>query len=175
MGEKITAGNGRALQRQKIASTGFTEKKRQRFLDTLAATCNVRMSAAAAGVGLSSCYRLRTRDASFADAWRTALAIGYDRLEAALLDYALSRVEAQAIDPDAADPAAVEESAVGVLATGQVTNADLQFAVSLLNRHRAAVEGRAPAGRGARRASAEETDAALRRKLDSLARRLGRS
>jgi hypothetical protein len=156
-----------------ISNSGFGREKRKRFLDALAATCNVRIAAGAAGIALSSCYRLRARDRSFADAWQQALAIGYDRLEDALLDYALSRIEADEIDPEAVDPAAIEGSAVVALARRSVSNADLQFAIGLLNRHRAAVEGRRLGGRGARRATAEETDAALTRKLDALARQLG--
>lgn len=170
---KITAGNGRVLQRMAIGDSGFTAAKRKGFLDALAATCNVSIAARAAGMALSSCYRLRSRDASFAEAWRAALAIGYERLEEALLDYALSRLEVQEIDPDAADPAVTAGSAVTALAERNVSNADLQFALALLTRHRATAEGRRVHGRGARRATAAETDAALKRKLDSLARRLG--
>ena len=126
-------------------------------------------------MALSSCYRLRARDQGFADAWRQALTIGYDRLEEALLDYALSRVEAEEIDPETVDPVAIEGSVMTALADRSVSKTDLQLALSLLNRHRAAVEGRRVAARGARRATAEETDAALTRKLDALARQLAGS
>jgi len=168
MTEKITSGNGRALQRMAVNDRGFTVDKRRSFLDMLAATCNVRTSAEAAGVALSSCYRLRARDAGFAQAWQAAMAIGYARLEEALLNYALWRVEAEAIDADAA----VEGSLVGKLTRRTVSAADLQFALALLNRNRAMAEGRALAGRGTQRATADETDAALRKQLDVLARQM---
>jgi hypothetical protein len=170
--EHIRAGNHRALQRARRTSHRITETKRQRFLDTLAATCNVCMAAEAAGAAASSFYRLRRRDTAFADAWQEAITTGYHRLEEALLDYALSRVEAHAIDPDAADPATVGRSEVGKLARRTVSATDLQFALALLGRHRAMAEGRARLIRSAHRATAEETDAALRKHLDVLARQL---
>lgn len=167
----IVAGNQRALQ---VRATRITAAERQLFLDTLAATCNVSTAQRAAGRSLSGFYKLRERDPEFAAQWQRALAIGYDRLEQALLTYALKRVEAAEIDPDAADRAAVEGSLVKALETRGVSAAELQFALNLLSRHRAAAEQRAPAGRGAPRVSAEETDAALIAKLDRLARQMAR-
>ncbi len=167
----ITAANRRALQEQEEHSRTFSQAKRKRFLETLAATCNVRLSAREAEIGMTSCYRLRAKDPGFAEAWRTALAMGYERLEEALLGYAVSRVEAAGIDPGAVDPAGVEGSFADCVARGEVTNGDLQFAVGLLNRHRATIEGRDRPGRNGHRATREETDAALRAKLDSLAER----
>ncbi len=165
-------GNRRALQVKAIGDNRFTKRHQKRFLDALAATCNVRISAEAAGKSLSSCYRLRARDANFADAWRIALGMGYERLEEALLDYALETVGVRDIDPDAVDLEAFKGSVVSALADRTVSNADLQFAIGLLNRHRATVEGRRVSGRGGPRATAAETDAALRRKLDALARQM---
>lgn len=172
MSETIKAGSHRALQRARCGADRITETKRQRFLDMLAASCNVRMAAEAAGATASSFYRLRRREPGFADTWQEAIAIGYHRLEEALLEYALSRVEAEDIDPDRADPEAVARSIVGKLDRRTVSMEDLRFALSLLNRHRAAAEGRARIPRGTHRATAEETDAALRKHLDTLARQL---
>ena len=56
--------------------------------------------------------------------------------------------------------------------TTKLTSTDVQLALAVLNRHRATVEGRASKPRGARRVTQEETDAALTRKLDALARKL---
>jgi hypothetical protein len=165
----IAPGNGRALQ---VRAARFTSEARRVFLDTLAATCNVSAAQRACGMGITACYRLRARDPEFAAAWQQALAIGYDRLEQALLHYSLERVEAAEIDPDAADRAAVEGSVVRALETRTASAEELRFALALLNRHRAAAEQRAPAGRGAPRVSAEETDAALTAKLDRLARQM---
>ena len=172
-GQRITGGNKRALQVQEDHPRIFTAERRKNFLDTLAATCNVRLSARVADVGLTSCYRLRAKDPGFAEAWRIALAMGYDRLEEALLEYAVSRVEAANVDPGAVDPATVDGSFAQSVANGSVTSGDLHFAVGLLNRHRATIAGKESAGRNGHRATRAETDAVLRRKLDSLAKRTG--
>ena len=171
---KISATTGRALQVNAADPSRFTQEKRRRFLDALAATCNVRMAAEAAGVAHSSCYRLRERDASFADAWQTAVGIGYFRLEDALLGYAVARIEATEIDPERADPAVIERSALGMLSRAVVPIDELRFFLALLNRHRE-TDGRALPGRRARRATPEETDAALRKHLDVLARQIGKN
>jgi hypothetical protein len=174
MDEKITGGSSRALQCIPIAPSGFTKRKRQRFLDALAATCNVRMAAEAAGVDKSTAYRLRERDQSFADAWQTALGIGYFRLEDALLGYAVSRIEANEVDPDNADSNVIERSAAHRLSGGVVSVDELRFFLALLNRHRE-TEGRKRTGRRAPRATPEETDAALRKHLDVLARQIAKN
>ena len=168
MSETIRPSGYRALQRTEPRPGQITEAKRQRFLDTLAETCNVRVSAEASGMDRNSFYR--RRDAGFADAWQAAMAIGYLRLEEALLHYALSRIEADAIDPDRADPDAVAASAVGRLSERRVPVEELRFIAALLERHRTMAEGRARTPRGTRRATAAETDAALRKHLDTLAR-----
>lgn len=172
MSEHIRAGSHRVLQRARRTSDRITKEKRQRFLDMLAATCNVGMASEAAGAAASSFYRLRRREPGFADAWQEAIAIGYHRLEEALLAYALSQVEAEDIDPERADPETIARSIVGKLDRRTVSMEDLRFALSLLNRHRAAAEGRAAIPRGTHRATAEETDAALCKHLDTLARQL---
>jgi hypothetical protein len=171
--EAITAGNKRVLQVRRVRRGGFDKAKRKRFLDTLAATCNVTSAVRAAGVAQSSCYRARMRDAAFAAAWEEAIATGYQRLEEALLDYALARVVGEVPDPAAADPEALAQSPITALAERTISASDLHFAVGLLNRQRAAAEGKVTLGRRVKMASPAETDAALRRKLDQLARRMG--
>lgn len=149
----------------------FNKAKRKRFLDTLAGTCNVTLAVRAAGVAASSCYRARLRDADFAAAWDAAIKNGYQRLEEALLDYALARLAGDAPAPDLADPERVH-SALPSLAERNISTGDLQFALALLNRQRASAEGPSRRARGVKIASPAETDAALRRKLDQLARRM---
>lgn len=149
----------------------FGKVTRTRFLERLATTCNVSVAARSAGVAVSSCYRLRARDAPFATAWDAALAVGYDRLEAALLEYALEKVERGAADPEAIAPEAIRGSVKAALAERTVSHSDLQLAVGILSRHRAAIEGKKPA-RGGQRMTSDETDAALRRALDGLSRRV---
>jgi hypothetical protein len=82
------AGNQRLLQRRAERKDGFTEEKRQIFLDHLAGCCNVRRSAAAAGVSDVTVNYHRRRDSVFAQACEQALETGYQMLEAALLERA---------------------------------------------------------------------------------------
>ncbi|WNO53553.1 hypothetical protein [Stakelama saccharophila] len=139
-------------------SNGWTKKRRETFLNTLAETCNVTASARAAGVWPSNAYKLRRSDAEFAALWRAAMVVGYDRLEARLLEVATSALN----DIDLKDP-------------GDTKSREINFdnAVKLLRTHRGAVaEGRTrSADAPRRRATQEETDAALIRKLDALDRR----
>ena len=63
---------------------GWAMKAEDRFIETLAESANVTLSAAAAGVSPSSAYRRRGRDACFRARWGEALATGYAQLEMAL-------------------------------------------------------------------------------------------
>ncbi|QNE32267.1 hypothetical protein F1C10_10125 [Sphingomonas sp. NBWT7] len=152
-----------------FARTGTRQAK---FAAILAETCNVSAAARAAGVAASTCYRWRAQDAGFAASWDAALGIGYDRLEAALLDYALERIGHGAGDPAAISPDEVKGSIAFAVAQRCVSHADLQFAVGMLTRHRAAGEGRKAGAKGKGVVTRAEADAALRRALDGLARRV---
>ena len=149
-------------------------QRRAMFVATLAETCNVSAAARAAGVVASTCYRWRAQDAAFSAAWDDALAIGYDRLEAALLDYALEKIERGA-SAEAVEADAFKGTLATAVAERNVSLAELQFAAGMLARHRAALEAKA-AGKRARKAkdmpSAAETDAVLKRALDGLARQV---
>ncbi len=147
-------------------------KRQAVFVTTLAETCNVSASARAAGVAASTCYRWRAQDAAFAAAWDAALAVGYDRLEAALLDYALERVERGLVDPDVVTADEVPGSVAVAVAQRCVSHADLQFAVGMLSRHRAAGEGKKAGAKSKEPVTRREADAALRRALDGIARRV---
>jgi hypothetical protein len=57
------------------------------FFEALVETSNVSVSAARAGVPLSTVYKLKRRDAAFAGRWRAALHEGYDNLEMELLGH----------------------------------------------------------------------------------------
>jgi hypothetical protein len=83
----------------RVLATGWTKARRTRFLDHLAATGHVGMSAKAAGMDVSGAYALRRRDAAFAGLWEAALEIGFARLEAELLSKALGD-GINAIEPD---------------------------------------------------------------------------
>jgi hypothetical protein len=83
----------------------WTPLLRERFLVTLAETCNVKMACAAAGKSDVGAYKLRQRDPSFRAAWRRALGEGYARLEIQLLERALIGEAKLREAIDVADPA----------------------------------------------------------------------
>lgn len=62
----------------------------QLFLQALSATCNVRLSAAAAGASPAAFYRRRQRSAAFDREFRLALEAGYERLEMAAVEASLA-------------------------------------------------------------------------------------
>lgn len=190
---RIGSGNRRPVQVVKVKEGGWTKGKRQIFLDTLAATCNVTHATAAAGMKGKSAYDLRRADPVFAELWREALATGYERLEDAVLRQALMGVNALEIDPEAGvalpSPSPVPDETVeetsrtntekggharpgSGISRGLAMPQQVHIALAVLNRYRASVEGRGSAGRGPRRATAEETDAAIHRKLDALLRQV---
>ena len=85
--ERICAGKNRLVQ---VASAGsrklFDAKRREVFLEWFAATCNVRLAAAKAGVAYQTVFKHRMKDEAFARDWDGALAQGYARLEARLVE-----------------------------------------------------------------------------------------
>lgn len=184
----LTGQNGRRVQLARVKRGGWTKARRKRFLDVLATTCNVTTATAAAGMKGKSAYDLRKRDPAFAALWQDALALGYETLEQAVLRGALEGVNAIEIEGEAAldevggtDEAGAAADDVGKpghaapgsgVSRAPVGMAQLQFALSLLNRYRAVVGGDDRRGRARRRTTAAETDALLRKKLDGLARRL---
>jgi len=164
----------------------WTNRRREEFLAVLSASCNVRAACAAVDMSPRGAYLLRRRDKAFADAWREAMAMGYDALEGALLRHAIVALGGDD-DADGDRPASAagarggiavaERPAVdpGTARRGSGMNAkalpvnDVQLALVLLSRHRRDVDEKPIRGR---RATSEETDAALSRKLDALARKL---
>lgn len=82
---------GKSVPKVKAAQrNGWTEKRERRFLDHLAATCNVSASLREVGATAALVYRHRQKSAQFRAAWDHALSEGYARLEAMLLDRALN-------------------------------------------------------------------------------------
>lgn len=128
---------------------------RRRFLDHLAATCNVKAAAEAIEVDPGSVYYLRRRDPAFTAEWAEALELGYQMLETRLVGHALAgrgRTDA------------IEQDGIGAI------NPDL--ALVMLAAHRNAMAGK-PSRGGPRpqRATEEETNAALLKKLDAIEKR----
>lgn len=145
--ERRTAKVGRRWVR-------WTAGMKDRFLDHLAATCNVKASAAEIGVDPVSVYRLRRNDPRFAGQWADALAAGYEMLETQLVGHALAG--GGAVIDNGAD-------AIGPI--------DKDLALRLLSAHRGQIGGKAPRGGPKRHvATRQETDAAILRKLAAMAR-----
>lgn len=118
----------------------------------LAGSCNVRESAAAAGVAPVNIYELRRKDARFAAEWHEALLAGYQLLETELVGYALTGGNA------AQDIA------------GAARRIDVDIALKLLSQHRNALLGQRRPKPLTKRATSEETDRAILKKLDALDR-----
>lgn len=141
-----------SVQRQR--GNNWTPEKRAVFLDHLAATCNVTRSCEAAGMRPSAAYGLRRVDATFAEQWRAALLTGYDRLEEALIQHAmrgLTEIEHGEVPEAPFDPA---------------------VAMALIKMHEARKRGlKKASGPPIRRATEDETDAAILKQLAALAKR----
>jgi hypothetical protein len=82
---RATRTAGGRLQLRRHRPGRITRAHEQAFLSALAATANVRLSAAAAGFSHSAFYRRREASPAFAREMRLALQTGYDRIEFALL------------------------------------------------------------------------------------------
>ncbi len=130
----------------------WTDRAEAKFLDALAASCNVRWSAARTGFSKEAIYRRRRLDTAFAARWQSALEQGYARIEMALVKRALDALEGADPDPDTPIPV--------------LTVAD---AISVLKLHRAAVAGagRSPGWRGRPR-SLDEVRGSILAQLEAI-------
>lgn len=110
---------------QLIRSKGdrWTDEAEARFLDSLAATCNVTASAEATGFNTFSIYRRRRLDPAFARRWQAALEQGYARIEMALVQRAADALEGLAPDPGT-----------------PITTMTAELALKILARHRASID-----------------------------------
>lgn len=81
----LRLANGR-VQLRRAPPGRMTKAAEQAFLAALAATCNVRLAAAAAGFTHSAFYQRAKKDPGFRREWRLALQQGHQRLESALLE-----------------------------------------------------------------------------------------
>jgi len=170
-----------------------------RFLEALAMTGNVTTSVAAVGMSVGGAYNRRARDPAFAAGWQAALVRGYERLEELLLATALESVGGGTVGGTVAGGNTADDesengdvgggagdgggAATGSLGRGQaVPGAGLiqlssvtaiQFALSMLNQHRAD-QARGRRKNQSHRATSIDTDAALGKLLDSLARRMAK-
>ncbi len=151
----IAAGTNRPVQRR-CKTHGWTDTRRAKFLDHLAASCNVLASCEAVGMTKPGLYALRNRDPVFAGQFRAALLVGYERLEAELLRKAVALFEGDVASGDGQCDAVV----------GQIT---VDQAIKLLDRHHAVLKRDDTARREIpHRATQAETDAMLSARLKAL-------
>lgn len=149
MGDTISSAHG---TRKVVSRRGtFGIARRQAFLEALAATCSITKAAAHAGVTPTTVYSARARDAVFAEQWREAMAIGFDRLEALVLEHG-----------GAGGPVEIDSAQCEALA-GRQAPFDFERAMTVL-RYAAAARNGQPnprTGRPRKAATREETNAAL--------------
>ena len=162
MDEVIEPNQHGVLQLRKARKSGWTKAKRGRFLQVLTETCHVERAVREAGMGPTAAYDLRRRDTKFAAQWQEALAIGYDRLETALLRRALEVIEGLVLE-ESAQP--VEKMTVAQ-------------AMDVMSKHRASVERGAARGRRPQArhiATQAETDAVLMKRIAMVERQRARA
>jgi hypothetical protein len=86
----VAGRGGRAPLKRKPVKRDWTKAKEANFIEQLAVTCNVTLAAKQAGVGNSTVYARRRKDAAFRGAWGEALAQAYARLEVETLERTLN-------------------------------------------------------------------------------------
>lgn len=121
---------GRALpKRRKPKRVAWSAKREAAFLETLAQTAKVAAGVKASGMSESSIYRRRQISEEFRARWAAALAEGFERLEAMMLDRALNGIERPVW--------------YGGKQVGTMTEYSDRTALALLAQHRGSVRGTA--------------------------------
>jgi AcrR family transcriptional regulator len=166
MAKAVDMGDGREVRRSAngkpvLASNRpnkFGVKVRKAFLTHLSGCCNVRASAKAAGCSIGAVYYWRGADAEFAAAFDAALEAGYLQLEHLLIERAQRGDKANALD--IADYDAMPDP----------SKVDTELAMKLMSLHHQGVKRGGKRGGGAARSKAtrEETDAAIIKRLKVL-------
>lgn len=102
---------------QLIHSAGhrWTDEAERIFLDRLGASCNYTHSARAAGFSREAVYKRRRRDPAFQRRCDDAVAQGYARIEALLVESAEHALEGRAPDPDSPIPPMSVRDALAIL------------------------------------------------------------
>ena len=91
--KELTLVAAKTPQLKKRAKRDWSKAKARKFLDVLGETCNVSEACRQSGVPMTVVYRRRKMDAAFRADWAQRLAMGYQRLEAVLLDRAFNGSE----------------------------------------------------------------------------------
>jgi hypothetical protein len=91
--KELTLVAAKSPQFRKRAARDWSKAKAARFLNVLADTCNVSEACRRSRVPMTVAYRRRKMDAAFRAEWAEKIAIGYQRLEAVLLERAFNGTE----------------------------------------------------------------------------------
>jgi hypothetical protein len=105
-GEMIVPGNNRKMQKRRAPRRKlFGKVAKERFLEELAANCNVQASADAIGYAVGTVYAHRMKDREFAAAWWVALEQGAAKLVALRLQHDVAEAERLSVAGDQPPPA----------------------------------------------------------------------
>jgi hypothetical protein len=106
---------GRRIQIARARLHQWTPRVEDRFLATLAATCNVKAACAEVGMTAASAYGHRERWPGFARRWAAAIREGYARIEAALMENGENLFSSPELPPEAPMPPMTVEQAIHIL------------------------------------------------------------
>ncbi|MCT8001255.1 hypothetical protein NZL82_05115 [Sphingomonas sanguinis] len=157
-----------------MAGTGegarWTQARRRQFLEALAVSADAGVAARAVGETLAAARSLRRRDRAFGEAWDAAIGAAHALVEEGLLRRMLALLAVGAEDGDGEGGGEAGVGIAGLSITPPLLATEVQLYLKLLARRDALADAGDGASEAAR-ASAAETDAALERALDGLARR----
>lgn len=149
------SGGGKRVQIARARLRQWSPRAEERFLATLAATCNVTAACAEVGLTPASAYNHRNRWQRFAERWNEAIEIGYTQLECGLIERAGNLFSGE-----------------GPVDIGPIREMTADHAIHLLQMHKHQVHriGKRP-GLRAREPDIEDVRAELMRKAAALKRR----
>lgn len=167
--ETRIGGRGARVQLRKVDPRTWTQRKRRIFFAHLAATCNVKAAAKAAGMGLSGAYLRYHAEPAFAAAWEEALAIGRRHLNALLL--ARSMGTGTALTEDRPDAPEEEDPP---LPDPEAMDTDLALRLLAMHSRPAGAQNQSATSGRVRMASDHELTEALTKAIGTLQRREAR-
>ena len=161
----VAAGKNGKLQIRRALPGRVTRHAEQAFLRALAASANIRLSAAATGFSWSAFYARKLASPAFANEMEQALSMGHARLELALIESAVQSLEGG--EDSAWRDTPIEDNPIPPMTASQ--------AIQLLQYHRNAVrrEGKRHDKRWTRAEDIEEVYKSILRKADAIVRAEG--
>ena len=123
----LVIDGGSSPKRRRPRKQEISAAQLDTFFETLSDSCNIVLSARAAGFSANWAYRRRQTDAQFRNRWASAVREGYAKLELVLLERALNGTEKLVRAPGGGDMIIREYSNT--------------LAIALLRRHAETVDG----------------------------------